>query len=277
MTFIYHTTNSKGELQINASSTFIDAYNFFCKTYTDPIPDFDVFLEYCKGLVKTENPLVKDNALNNTRGSWYQWLVALCWKKYVLSNPDEKRTLLKLPNKKTLKWHRLYVLRIQNLIDDLEHKLAKMGITLETSNPDFIFLESDGKANQYVLPISDSLLTNIDSEFKFFEGKCEFNSMSCFLSIKTSLRPDRRLQTQHESTMIKALVAYISTRNWDMSNLRINFVVLVNTTPSKEDINSLSAIAAHSLVTPLVVPQKSVDLLTTVKDETTALHLFKTI
>ena len=277
MSYRYNNINAKGKLQINAAVTFADSYNHFCKSQKDKSPDFELLLQHCEKLVRSENSAVDSSAFNNTRGTWYQWLIALSWKKYTQLHQDEKRVLIKLPNKKSLKWHRLYQAHIQSLIDDLEYKISKFRITLETSNPDFILIDSGINVSEYLVPINEKSLADIDSEFKQFEGNIPFESMLCFISIKTSLRPDRRLQTQHEATMIKALNAYISTRNWDMSNLRIKFVVLVNSAPSDEDINSLSAIAAHSLVTPLVVPQKSVDVLTMVNDEQSAFQTFQQI
>lgn len=273
MTYKYNTINSKTlKLQVNASPTFVDAFNSLYSLLE--FPDYNLVLTECERLVRSENPKVAQEALSNVRGLWYQWLIGLSWRHYNNINP-KPLLLVKLPNKNASKWHRLYEKKITQLIDELENKIAKDNISLETSNPDFVILEvQDSKRIIYDMFLTTDYLSKMDNEYLQHLGAVMYGALPAFLSIKTSLRPDRRLQTQFEATMIKALQAYLATRQWDLTTPSSNFYVVVNATPNKEDFKSLSALAAHSLVIPLVKPQKLVDLLIQVNNYKTAEDLF---
>lgn len=267
-----YNTLDNGDMKINAATTFSDAFNsLFTPTR---FPSFDSVLIQCISLVKSENPNVTTGAISNVKGAWYQWLLALAWQYFASAKSSHLR-LIKLPNKKVCKWHRLYEQPITELVDDLEAKIAASSISLETSNPDFVLIHfEDLQTVNSVGTVTEETLAEIDNEHASYIGKVKYGRMPAFLSIKTSLRPDRRLQTQFEATMIKAIQAYFATRRWDIQTLSSKFYVVVNSVPSQSDHESLSALAAHSLVTPLVKPQKLVDLLIQVNDFNTAESLF---
>ena len=59
-------------------------------------------------------------------------------------------------------------------------------------------------------------LNLIDNFYKNYISKCDLPEIAAFVSIKTSLRPDRRLQLSHEGALTKAFFQHLKTRLWDI-------------------------------------------------------------
>lgn len=158
----------------------------------------------------------------------------------------------------------LYSTRLNNLIIDLKKKVAEVsGVQLITSNPDFVIIHRDLARGvlgnmapiEHLTPES---LTGLEVIYRKFIGTCDFEQIVGYISVKTSLRPDRRLQISHEGSLMKALYAHLQTREWIISPTGLKFYA-VATKISDADINALKTVATHSLTTVFSLPQAAVD------------------
>lgn len=60
-------------------------------------------------------------------------------------------------------------------------------------------------------------LDKIDNIYRDFIGYAELDDIAGYLSVKTSLRPDRRLQLAHEGSLMKAIYTHLQTRTWTIN------------------------------------------------------------
>ena len=143
------------------------------------------------------------------RGSWYEWILAhRFWNHF---KTDQNGFLVaKLPNITGFDVADLFEQKLKDLILDLRQKVLEFsGVELVTSNPDFVIFDPPigtlrslrEEINSYNL----SSIEFVDHLHQQIVGKCNFNSLVGFMSVKTSLRPDRRLQIPHEGSLMKAL------------------------------------------------------------------------
>ena len=139
---------------------------------------------------------------------------------------------------------------------------ATLGISLITSNPDFVILDmSNIKIEGHytaIKKLDNSSIEFIDTFYKKLIGKCDFKSVIGYLATKTSLRPDRRLQIVHEGNLTKAVYVHIQTRLWEQNPKGIRYFG-ASMKLNDKDKEALRTVATHSITTVSSMPDRSVD------------------
>jgi hypothetical protein len=263
--------------QINKVSAFCTIQKQFptpqC-SFTDILDDLD------KG-VRQAYPAVTGGALNNCHGDWYEWLIALSAWNYHADHPDSY-LLLPLPNVTRFDVMRLYQNKFFDLIEDLRAKvLASTEVELITSNPDFVLL--DPKAveafdlfSSKVDVITPEIIQQVEEAYRLFQGQCNFEEIIGYVSVKTSLRPDRRLQIAHEGSLMKALYIHLQTRQWIVKPQGISYYA-ASTSMNDPDRKALKTVATHSITTVHSLPQAAVDEVFTINSMLDAEKMFQQI
>lgn len=239
----------------------------FCTLLNGKLPDNEkhideLILEFNKEVAKIDSSVTKD-ALNNVHGDWYEWLLAIAAWNYCAENPKANLALL-TPNISQFDIARLYNDRLYSLIQDLRSKvLDSSSVQLISSNPDFVIIdrkvvdeaiEKIGK----ITVINQDTIALIEHTFKEFSGKCDFDDIHGYVSVKTSFRPDRRLQIPHEGSLMKAIYTHLQTREWIINPKGIKYFAIA-TRVGQPDRAALKTVATHSITTVHSVPQAAVD------------------
>jgi hypothetical protein len=260
-------------MSIDTKQTFIDAYNFL-----DGNPSsYEELLNKCVENARQEEQPTQ-NAINNARGAWYAWIIAIDAMKYCADNANA-HYLVKLPNARQFDAHSLYVQSVWMLIDDFRRKLNAMGnVNLVTSNPDFVIInrrlcENPPIINSY---IKHTDIANVDDFYKEFIERCELDDVIGHMGAKTSVRPDRRIQLLHEGSLTKAIYAHLQTRLWLTHAKGVKYYA-VSLAWGQADIEGLRSVATHSIASASLTPQPAVDDVVEVKDSITAKSFFSRI
>lgn len=217
-------------------------------------------------------------SLNNAHGDWYEWMLAVEAWNVAANNPDADLALL-LPNIRRFDLSRLYTPRIHDIIADLRHKVQQTGnISFISSNPDFVIL--DRAVVDRVIPelapialFSNDAIDTLDNAYLNFSNQCSFEEIKGYISVKTSLRPDRRLQIPHEGSLMKAVYVHIQTREWIINPNGIRYYA-ISTAINDTDVEALNTVATHSITTVSSVPQAAVDQLFSVNSPVEARAVF---
>lgn len=275
MTFIQY---NNGQPQILKKEALIDILGGSLPTRGD---SFTEILKKLDAGVLAVEPTVKTGALSNAHGDWYEWLLAIiCWNM-AAADKDLNLALL-LPNKSSLDLATLYTPPLHEMIDDLRYKVEESaGVQLVSSNPDFIFVKRQladevlGKID----PIGSISMKSIDlisSTYRSLIGHCSFEDILGYISVKTSLRPDRRLQISHEGSLMKALYVHLQTRDWILNPPGLKYYAMA-TKVGPKDRESLKTVATHSITTVSSIPEPAVDEVYEVSDLATASNAFRAI
>jgi Cfr10I/Bse634I restriction endonuclease len=247
-------SNASGTVSIESQATFLAALKR-CDPYC--LDNFDSFFDICEQLINNE-AAVTTGALSNVRGSWYEWLIALHAIKFAIDNAT-KTVMVKLPSVTSFDCSRLFVPKTFGLIEDLREKVkAAEGVSLITSNPDFCLINRDMLPAK--LPDLKNLtaLNDVDQLYQAAIGKCELDDISGYVAVKTSLRPDRRLQISHEGSLMKALYKHIQTRDWLIDAPGVKFYAFTKNYTDADAI-ALKTVATHSITEVSSKPQSAVD------------------
>lgn len=270
----YSYINPKGQQSINSSVVFCD-----CLKSQNPLDflSFKDFLNECEQLVKREfSP--SDGALANVRGNWYEWLISVgyFWYQRKYLNGD-KFVFIPIPNISGLDLYSLYEDEIYKFICDLRGKTEKVGVSLISSNPDFVLIEKELHGEIPNLQNFDKdQLVKVEEFYKNYIGKCDFSEIIAFASVKTSLRPDRRLQLSHEGALTKAFYQHLKTRLW-LTNVPGLQYFACSMQVGQKDINALKTVATHSILSVDSIPEPAVDLLLAVSNGKELKSFFDTI
>lgn len=239
----------------------------FCTLLQGKLPaaekQFSVLFNEFDDEVRKEDSLITREAMSNVHGDWYEWLLAICAWNYFVKNENAHLAIL-LPNVVQFDVASLYEKRLNDMIIDLKKKVAGVSeVQLITSNPDFVII--DGNLAREVIgqvfeinDITPEKLTELEGAYHKFIAKCNFEQIEGYISVKTSLRPDRRLQISHEGSLMKALYAHLQTREWITSPKGLKYYA-VATKITEPDRNALKTVATHSLTTVFSLPQAAVD------------------
>ncbi len=213
--------------------------------------------------VRNEDGRITREAMSNVHGDWYEWLLAISAWNHFVSNEKSHLAIL-LPNIMQFDVTTLYERKLKELIIDLKEKVALVSnVQLITSNPDFVIINGDlareilGQFSE-IEEITPENLTKLERTYQLFIDKCDFEQIEGYISVKTSLRPDRRLQISHEGSLMKALYAHLQTREWITSPKGLKYYA-VATRITESDRNALKTVATHSLTTVFSLPQAAVD------------------
>ncbi|MCL4105581.1 UNVERIFIED_CONTAM: hypothetical protein GTU68_057456 [Idotea baltica] len=213
--------------------------------------------------VKQVDPKITREALSNAHGDWYEWLLAIsAWNTFV-TNP-QANLAIPLPNISRFDVAYLYNIELTELIEDLRNKVQSVAqVQLITSNPDFVIIQRE-VANQMInnpqliKQFDTSHIEYLNSIYKDFTNSCGFEQILGYVSVKTSFRPDRRLQIAHEGSLMKAIYIHLQTRKWVISPPGLKYYAIA-TKVGKSDRNALRTVATHSITTVSSLPQAAVD------------------
>lgn len=239
----------------------------FCSLLKSKVPSdnkkfTDLFNEFDKSIQKIDSKITT-GALSNAHGDWYEWLLAITAWNYFTSNKKSNLAIL-LPNVNQFDVAKLYIAELSELIEDLRKKVASSSdVELISSNPDFVII--DGKIARKMLAkekpittITPKNLTKLQTFYQQLVGLCEFNDIVGFVSVKTSFRPDRRLQIAHEGSLMKALYVHLQTRQWILKPNGLKYYAMA-TKVGPKDRAALKTVATHSITTVNSLPQAAVD------------------
>jgi hypothetical protein len=229
----------------------------------EPDKSFKEILDYFDKEIKLFDPSVTSSALSNAHGDWYEWLLAIAAWNYCVENETANLALL-TPNILQFTIATLYVEKLYKLIVDLREKVhLTSSVQLISSNPDFVII--DRTLVNKIIPklekistIDESVIELIDNAYFKFIGHCEFDDIIGYMSVKSSLRPDRRLQIPHEGSLMKALYTHLQTREWIIDPKGIKYYAMsIEVKPA--DREALKTVATHSITTVHSKPQAAVD------------------
>lgn len=255
----YLSNTVNGKPQINSIATFCDALQ--CRNPLT-LSSFEQFLSECESLVRTEGSPSQE-AFNNVRGRWYEWLLALGSLNYYFeqySMGKKSAILVNLPNVSSFDYMRLYEPSTYQFIKDLRKKTAQFGANLVSSNPDFAIIRPSLFEVINLDSIDEKLINWVDDQYKFFIETQNIRTLIGFVSAKTSLRPDRRLQMSHEGGIVKSFHQHLKTRIWDVDAPKMMYYG-VSISASTADHNALKTIASHSILTVNSEPERAVNKL----------------
>lgn len=244
------------------------------ETYTDILAQLD-------NAILAVNSEISQGALANSHGDWYEWLLAIAAWNAAASDPDLNVAVL-LPNKLSLDLSSLYVQRLSDKIVDLRDKVeASSTVQLISSNPDFVIIERS-LADTILGPIEPITQLNysdielLSSIHGRLSGQCAFTDIVGYLSVKTSFRPDRRLQISHEGSLMKAIYVHLQTREWIINPPGLKYFAMA-TSVGEPDRASLKTVATHSITTVSSKPEPAVDEVFEVNDPAAAKAAFNII
>lgn len=103
----------------------------------------------------------------------------------------------------------------------------------------------------------ESILT-IQTAYRNFEHTCDFDDIIGYVSVKTSFRPDRRLQIPHEGSLMKAIYTHLQTREWIIKPKGLLYFAIATKVGTPDRV-ALKTVATHSITTVHSIPQAAVD------------------
>jgi len=247
------------------------AESFKCVVDSVPENDWDyaTCLDEIQSVVLSEESRVQSGAFSNVRGTWFEWMVSIDSYNHWANN-DHRLWLLNLPNIRRFDSASLYKTEIYEFVTDLRHKLEEsLDIQMITSNPDYVIIDTERLGLEFerkpFVEITKEALEHIDSLYTRIIGKCELDDIVGYFSLKTSLRPDRRLQIAHEGSLTKAIYVHLQTRSWLMEPRGIRYFGGALAL-SEADVKALKTVATHSITTVMSKPERAVDELFTIKN-----------
>jgi hypothetical protein len=208
---------------------------------------------------------VVPSAFSNSRGFWFEIMVTVAlWNERVKNKKYHQCLVLKMPNVSGLKYFDLFEPIANNMLVGLEKALAANQVNLITSNPDLIcfgdlqgvdptklFLKSFGS-------YGGTCFTDVSSAYQKVVGHCSYNSIKYGLGLKSSTRPDRRLQIPHEGSVVKAINAHLQTRFWDPRH-QTKYYAAMAERPTGPDLEAFKTAATHSITNVNAPPMRAVD------------------
>jgi hypothetical protein len=244
----------------------IDTAGIFVEAFSKRLPEgnrsFEDILSELETLARKQDPAVTGGATNNARENWFEWLLAIsAWNARGESN--KSGVIATLPNVAGFDCSSLYVRELFEMIQHLRSELLLHEVGLVTSNPDFVILD---QGDAFMPPLSKTItrvpsvdiVHQLDSLYENFIGRCSFEQIAGYLSVKSSLRPDRRLQVAHEGSLMKALYAHLQTRLWVTKPRGLKYYAMAPQA-TNADYQALRTIATHSIPDVNSEPQRAVD------------------
>ena len=189
--------------------------------------------------------------LNNSRGEWFENILGLSFWNIVAQLSEGRTAIVKLPNNNQMNFYEIFEERARGYLQDLFDSLSASDINMQMSNPDFLCVTnlSDNVANYFnrTMTMSTDTVSTINNAYQHILGECNAESIPFVISVKTSLRPDRRYQLVHEANVVKTLMAHLSGRFWNQ-DLNMSFYAIVSGRVSAADRQALRNPATYSLV-----------------------------
>lgn len=207
----------------------------------------DIILSRIEQNVRYLNPHVQDGALNKCRGSWYEWILNIMAWNYSINN-QSPYILIQLPNVSSLDVYNLYRTEIHQVIVNYKNTLREQSLTLITSNPDFVLIKRNTSniAYRVIQEINYESLTFLDGLYGNYINLCDLTDIVGFLSVKSSFRPDRRLQIINEGSLVKAIFDKIAL-TFNANNIEYPKYYAASNNCSRTDRAAFNNIALHSI------------------------------
>lgn len=258
MTFI--RTLPTGKSQIIKDHAFVDLLSGTLPGATQSI---SVLIDNMDTQIKQIDSSITREALSNAHGDWYEWLLAIsAWNTF--ANDPQSNLAILLPNISQFDVAHLYTPELTDLIEDLRTKVQSVAqVQLITSNPDFVIIKRE-VADQFItnpqpiVQFNTNSISRLNSIYSDFTDSCEFEQILGYVSVKTSFRPDRRLQIAHEGSLMKAIYIHLQTRRWEIYPPGLKYYAMA-TRVGNPDRNALRTVATHSITTVSSLPQAAVD------------------
>lgn len=205
--------------------------------FFDENKDFDILLKKVKEIYKAST----SGSIANITGRIYEWIFAIDCLNYLGNNKGDL-LVLKLPTISSLNIYDLLIYSDRIKFKRLQERLkGTHGINIITSNPDFIVLNAKKiMMSEAIKNFSGESLDKIDNYYRNYLGRIDVKSIYGFISLKSSLRPDRRLQIVHEATITKAIFDAIDNTK------KINFIS-ASLAHNEKDKAALNTVAIHTL------------------------------
>ncbi len=259
---------------INSQKSTLHRDNCFVAGFSGGLPPENIAIEdIMKSMETAINqacvtmglPRLNSNAFNNARGSWFELLVTIALWNYRIDAPgSQSSVVVKLPSVGVLKFIDLFEPKARAMLNDLKTSLSLEGVNLVTSNPDVLCVGSLHDFDQIhefqtrFLNCSQECITTINNAYMKIVGKCNHDSIRFGLALKSSTRPDRRLQITHEGNILKAINAHLQTRFWD-ANHDVYYYAATASPIKPADVEAFKTAATHSITDVNVRPMPAVD------------------
>lgn len=254
------------------------------------------------------------SAFNNCNGKWTEYAyAAFAWNSLAhinetnrlnaQNNPHNVYIYIKLPNRSSKKndWTQLLLPKITQALSNYpqtqsaqitapENSNYGRRFELISSNPDAVILKFDSTTIQTLwqntgitsfdlysdIPnLSTDTTTHLDSLFNYFRNTVlPSSNLQCFLSIKNSIRPDRRYQWVHEGDHVKTILQWIQVYSHmnpldtalNYNDLNGKFFAVSLSNISNADTEALNTGLVGSIVSPMLEPVWAVDKLISCTD-----------
>lgn len=249
----------------------VESFNHIINTVPENEWDYKDSLNLLQNTLLAENNSIKSGAFSNVRGTWFEWMVSIDSYNHWAEN-NHNLLLLNLPNISRFDSTSLYLPEIHGFVLDLRSKLeSTLDIQMISSNPDYVIIDTT-RLGQYfkrekITDVTRESLESLDNLYKNIINKCELDDIVGYFSLKTSLRPDRRLQIAHEGSLTKAIYVHLQTRSWLMEPRGIKYFGGA-LEMSAADIRGLKTVATHSITTVMSKPERAVDEVFTISNRT---------
>jgi hypothetical protein len=189
--------------------------------------------------------------INNVRGDWLEQLLAVLFANITAGGTYGNTAIVRLPNAETMPYQELFEPIARTYLSDLYHSLEQNGISLTMSNPDFVCItnlpDEVFARVQGSFTLGMAAIDTLWNAYQEIRGLCDPFHIPFVLTVKTSVRPDRRYQIVHEANVVKALTAHLASRYWNRS-LSIPFYALIAGPVSASDREVLRNPVTHTLV-----------------------------
>lgn len=220
-------------------------------------------------------------AFNNARGDWLELILAAHFWNAVI---DKKADILvlRLPNVTKLEFIELFDKESQERIrSGLMRTLEEHDARLDMSNPDLIGvrmkrseLPSEFRKRIDCLGVDEAHM--LFDAYKHLIGRCPYDGILFGVSVKTSLRGDRRYQIVHEGSIVKAFIAHLQTRFWD-TTFETRFYGAVTEGVGENDHEIFRTAATHSIVNVFSPSVRAVDKVYHIPTTNDVNHMIKEI
>ncbi|MDR6884315.1 Cfr10I/Bse634I family restriction endonuclease [Bacillus sp. 3255] len=252
-------TNKKGELK-----TRVKPFVVASQLYNKEVPTGSVE-EIMKNMQKyAEESAAKKGyqepdktAFNNSRGTWFEVLLAV-WAWNYCYHKSDNYAVIRLPNVRVLDFHDVFESDTRGKLQELLNSLQKNNVKMITSNPDFIIIKKDLLIDEEIKNLSIDNMKKVFSLYKEVQHSLKWNEVLIGIGVKTSLRPDRRLQLVHEGNILKSLFTHLKMRFW-VRDYFFKYLVVSNKKLNRADIAALETAATHTIVNVDSIPESAVD------------------
>lgn len=258
------TQDEDSRIQLDTRKIFSEQFkvsgDFSRITFTDFLDECDKWA--MQEAAKSTSVKVTKQALGNARGKWFEWLIAIGFWHWADTQKGVKFTLAQLPNVSSFDSAKLFKGEVYQAIHAFKNKLSESDVTMVTSNPDFVLIKKKPFRDQSIEKlltgeINSVQLETLSNHYTHFIDSCSLSDIFGYLAVKSSMRPDRRLQIAHEGSTYKALSKNISNALNQEVYIPRFFAIASATTDS--DRNALKTVATHSIAENGETPTRAVD------------------